>query len=210
MVVHRRVMCVALWCVAFQVSDRRTLQVERCDRRTVQVERGPRGVLPAVTTLCRVGRPCATSATVSCARPRGPQRSTWRSLVAASLLRTRERYPSTSRSQRPSVPHPSPMLRRFCQARHTHARAQAYAHQDTRGCARVQHVHAYTPRARAHTHTIGHATQTGSSNAGSSPRARTRRPCGLSTPRSPLLWPRSALTALGSPKCFRPVSSRRR
>ena len=76
-----------------------------------------------------------------------------------------------------------------------HARAQAYA---TR------------THARTHTHAIGHAVQTGSSNAGSSPRARTRRPCGLSMPRSPPLWRRSALIALASPKCFRPVSSRRR
>ena len=95
-------------------------------------------------SLC-VGRPCATSATVSCARPRGPQRSTWRSSVAASLLRTRERYPSTSRSQRPSVPHPSPMLSRFCQA-HTRAHkhmqhAHTHAHIHTRLVMRCRLAH---------------------------------------------------------------------
>ena len=56
--------------------------------------------------------------------------------MAASLLRTRERYPSTSRSQRPSVPHPSPMLSRFCQA---HTRAHKH----------MQHAHTH---AHIHTH----------------------------------------------------------
>ena len=54
--------------------------------------------------------------------------------MAASLLRTRERYPSTSRSQRPSVPHPSPMLSCFCQA---HTRAHKHMQH--------AHTHAHIP-----------------------------------------------------------------
>ena len=89
--------------------------------------------------------------------------------------------------------HPSPHAEPFLPSTHTHMH--------------IAHAHA---RARTHIHTIDRAVQTGSSSAGSSPRARTKRPCGRSTPRSPPLWRRSAPIALASPRYFRPVLSRRR
>ena len=75
----------------------------------------------------------------------------WRSWAAASLLLTRERYPLTSRSLRPSVSVTrAPMPSRFFQARtHVHmhmqhAHAHAHAH---------IHAHAHTRARRTHTHT---------------------------------------------------------
>ena len=120
-------------------------------------------------------------ATVSCARPRGLKDQhggrRWRRVC----------------SERGALPIDIPFAKTVGASPEPHAEPFLPSAR-TRADIYNTHTHTHT-----HTHSIGHAVQTGSSNAGFSPRARTRRPCGLSTPRSPPLWRRSALIALASP-----------